>query len=169
MHASPSFSWRKISPEEFPLVRDILKTTIAAEEFFTLPADAPDEDVFAYWFSGLANEVWVVEENGIILGSFYQRSNHFGLGGHIANGGYAVAPAGRGKGIGRMLGEYSLNRARERGFRGMQFNFVVSCNTVAVRLWKSLGFEVVGVLPKAYHLRRAEYVDAYVMFKDLTI
>lgn len=169
MSLPTSQSWRMLSPDEFSLLRDILKETIRSEAYFTLPADAPDEDIFAYWFGGLANEVWVLEENGVILGSFYQRSNHFGLGRHIANGGYVVAPAGRGKGVGRILGEQSLVRAKERGFRGMQFNFVVSTNEVAVNLWKSLGFEVVGVLPKAYYYQQSRYDDAFVMFKDLTI
>ncbi|MBM3617083.1 MAG: GNAT family N-acetyltransferase [Alphaproteobacteria bacterium] len=170
MTALPSaYTWRTLGRDEFPLVKDLLRATIESESYFTLYGDAPDEDLFTYWYGGLDNEVWVLEEEGVILGSFYQRSNHFGLGKHIANGGYAVSPAGRGKGIGRILGEKSLQRAKERGFRGMQFNFVVSTNTVAVNLWKSLGFTVVGVLPKAYHFQRERYVDAFVMFKDLTI
>jgi ribosomal protein S18 acetylase RimI-like enzyme len=49
----------------------------------------------------------------------------------------------------------------------MQFNLVVSTNEVAVRLWKTHGFSVVGTLPGAFQHRIHGYVDAYVMFKVL--
>ena len=59
----------------------------------------------------------------------------------------------------------SLERARERGFLAMQFNFVVSTNTRAVELWKRLGFEIVGRLPGAFHHPGLGLVDAYVMYR----
>jgi ribosomal protein S18 acetylase RimI-like enzyme len=63
--------------------------------------------------------------------------------------------------------EHSLVRARERGFRAMQFNFVVSANERAVRLWETLGFETVGRLPGAFEHPTKGYVDALVMFRTL--
>jgi ribosomal protein S18 acetylase RimI-like enzyme len=102
-----------------------------------------------------------------VLGSYYQRPNHYGLGAHIANGGYIVSHDVRGKGIGRMLGEHSLIRARERGYVAMQFNFVVSTNSVAIALWKSLGFSIIGTIPDAYHYQQQRYVDAYIMYARL--
>lgn len=145
----------------------MLRETLAAEAYYTLLASADDEECKAYWFGGKDNEVWALEENGQILGAFYLRANHFGLGSHIANAGYMVAPAARGQGIGRVMGEYSLQRAKERGFRGIQFNFVVSTNAVAVNLWKSLGFSVIGTIPGGFHYKQQRYDDAYIMFKDL--
>jgi ribosomal protein S18 acetylase RimI-like enzyme len=62
---------------------------------------------------------------------------------------------------------HSLERAKERGFRAMQFNFVVSTNTRAVELWKRLGFEVVGRLPGAFRHPDLGFVDAYVMYRAL--
>ena len=56
---------------------------------------------------------------------------------------------------------------REQGFRAMQFNFVVSSNQRAVRLWERLGFAVVGRLPGAFRHPRLGFVDALVMFKTL--
>jgi ribosomal protein S18 acetylase RimI-like enzyme len=47
----------------------------------------------------------------------------------------------------------------------MQFNFVVSTNDRAVRLWHSLGFETVGRLPAAFHHPARGFVDALVMYK----
>lgn len=160
-------TWRKLPREEWRAVRPLLLAAIAEEAYFTLPADASDEDIQAYWFGGIDNEVWVLEEEGEILGSYYLRRNHFALGGHVANAGYVTAPHAKGRGIGRILGERSIQRATERGFRGMQFNFVVSTNTVAVNLWKSLGFSVIGTIPGGFHHKHQRYDDAYVMFRSL--
>ena len=62
---------------------------------------------------------------------------------------------------------HSQEVAIERGFTSMQFNLVVSTNEGAVRLWKELGFEIVGTLPGAFNHPRLGFVDAYVMFKKL--
>lgn len=162
-----SYNWKQLTVADYRLVEDLLRANIADEAYFTLRADAPEEELKAYWFGGVENEVWVLEEGGEVLGSFYQRCNHFGLGKHVANGGYVVSPAAKGRGIGRLLGEKSIERARERGFRGIQFNFVVSTNTVAVNLWKSLGFRVIGTIPGGFHYKRQRYDDAYIMFRDM--
>ena len=63
---------------------------------------------------------------------------------------------------------HSLQRARERGFRAMQFNFVVSTNERAVKLWNNLGFEVVGRLPGAFQHPEYGFVDALVMYQKLS-
>lgn len=165
---SISYNWKQLAVADYPLVEGLLRANIADEAYFTLRADAPEDELKAYWFGGVENEVWAVEEDGKILGCYYQRCNHFGLGKHIANGGYVVSPAAKGRGIGRLMGEKSIERARERGFRGIQFNFVVSTNTVAVNLWKSLGFRIIGTIPGGFHYKRQRYDDAYIMFKDLT-
>jgi ribosomal protein S18 acetylase RimI-like enzyme len=65
------------------------------------------------------------------------------------------------------MADHSLNRARERGFRAMQFNFVVSTNVRAIRLWESLGFAIVGRLPGAFRHPDHGYVDALVMYQSL--
>jgi ribosomal protein S18 acetylase RimI-like enzyme len=72
-----------------------------------------------------------------------------------------------GRGIARRMAEHSLAHARARGYRGMQFNFVVSTNERAVRLWHALGFETVGRLPLAFRHPEHGYVDALVMFQAL--
>jgi ribosomal protein S18 acetylase RimI-like enzyme len=62
--------------------------------------------------------------------------------------------------------EHSISHARSK-YRAMQFNFVVSTNERAVRLWQSLGFEIVGRLPLAFNHPTAGYVDALVMYRQL--
>ena len=94
---------------------------------------------------------------------------HAGNAAHVANCGYVVAAAASGRGIATMMCEHSQIEARERGFLAMQFNFVVATNRRAVDLWKRLGFEIVGQLPKAFRHPEQGLVDAYVMYKALGI
>src|SRR5207248_134381 len=95
------------------------------------------------------------------------RPNHPGRGAHVATASYMVAPAARGLKVGRRLGEHSLEEARRLGFRAIQFNCVVRTNEPAVRLWKSLGFEIVGTLPEAFDHPTHGYVDAFVMHRRI--
>ena len=85
----------------------------------------------------------------------------------MANCGYVTAEAAQGRGIARAMCEHSLARARERGFMAMQFNFVVSTNERAAKLWESLGFETVGRLPRAFRHPEKGLVDALVMYRNL--
>jgi ribosomal protein S18 acetylase RimI-like enzyme len=72
-----------------------------------------------------------------------------------------------GRGVARAMCEHSLAQTRERGFTAMQFNFVISSNIRAVRLWQSIGFEIVGTLPAAFAHPEHGMVDALVMFRRL--
>lgn len=162
-------SFRIIKRDEFPRIRHILQHIVESEEALTLSRDASEQEWADYLFGDESYEVWALEEEGKVLGCYHLRPNQKVLGSHIANGGYIVDPAIRGKGIGRMLGEHSIARATEKGYRGIQFNFVVSSNKIAVNLWKSLGFEIIGTIPEAYHRKQQEYVDVYIMFRRLQI
>ena len=90
-----------------------------------------------------------------------------GGGAHVANCGYMVAQHATGRGVARTMCLHSLERARERGFLAMQFNFVVSTNQRAVQLWTHLGFSTVGWLPGAFLHPEFGYVDALVMYRAL--
>jgi ribosomal protein S18 acetylase RimI-like enzyme len=111
--------------------------------------------------------VFVAECAGSIAGTYYLRANQGGGGAHVANCGYATAPAMRGRGIARAMCEHSLAQARRRGFRAMQFNFVIATNAAAVHLWQDCGFAIVGRLPEVFHHPRHGYVDALVMLRRL--
>jgi L-amino acid N-acyltransferase YncA len=157
---------RPAIPEDREFILDIFTEILAAGETFALPQDFPRADALAFWY-GDENTVFICEESGRILGSYYLKPNHSGPGRHVANAGYIVAAEERGKHIGRTMAEHSIGEARRLGFRSMQFNFVVSTNESAVRLWKELGFGVVGTLPGVFRHPTRGYVDAYVMFMDL--
>ena len=144
----------------------ILEPVIRAGDTYTLPADMTSEDALAYWNSP-GHEVFIAEESGEILGTYYLRANQKGGGSHVANCGYITAPWASGRGIARAMCQHSLEHAKTRGFRAMQFNFVVSSNERAVRLWQSMGFETVGRLPGAFIHPTFGAVDALVMYRPL--
>src|SRR6266403_2094479 len=121
---------------------------IRGGETYTLPRDMSKQQVLEYWF-GLEKETFVWKEDGVVLGTYFLKANQQGGGAHVANCGYVTASAARGRGIARQMCLHSLERARERGFRAMQFNFVVSTNERAVRWWQRFDFEIVGRRPKA--------------------
>jgi ribosomal protein S18 acetylase RimI-like enzyme len=102
-----------------------------------------------------------------IVGTYYLRANNAGGGAHVANCGYMVAGGATGRGVARAMCAHSLARAKERGFRAMQFNFVIATNERAVRLWQTMGFSVVGRLPGAFLHPTQGYVDALVMYREL--
>jgi ribosomal protein S18 acetylase RimI-like enzyme len=120
----------------------------------------------AYWFQA-GGHAYVAEDAGQVIGSYLIKPNQPGLGSHIANAAYMVSSAARGSGVGRRMGEHSLADAKRLGFRAMQFNIVVAVNTPAVRLWRSLGFRIVGTLPGVFRHAQHGFVDAYVMFREL--
>lgn len=124
------------------------------------------EDALAYWYQPTAR-TFVAENDSRIVGAYLIRPNQVSLGSHVAHGAYMVSADARGLGVGRALGEHSTAEARWLGYRAMQFNLVVATNEPSVRLWKSLGFQIVGTLPGAFRHRSLGFVDAYVMFKSL--
>lgn len=144
----------------------IVAPTLAAGETYAIARDLDDAGVLAYWFAP-THEVFVAEDGGAILGTYYLMANQAGGGAHVANCGYMTAPAAQGKGIARAMCEHSLRRAGARGFRAMQFNHVVSTNIRAVALWQNLGFSIVGTLPLAFNHPVHGFVDSHVMFRSL--
>ena len=122
--------------------------------------------MMSYWFAP-DKHVYVAEEDGDVLGTFWLKPNQPGLGSHVCNAAYMVAPPSAGKGIGRLMGEYSLDEARRLGFAAMQFNFVVKSNTAAVRLWQSIGMEIIGEIPDAFDHAINGMTNAYIMYRKL--
>ncbi|WP_226582688.1 GNAT family N-acetyltransferase [Acuticoccus sediminis] len=157
---------RPITEADAPAVWSIIEPIIRAGEEYALDRDMSEADALAYWIAS-DRETFVAEVDGEVLGSYYIRPNQAGGGRHVANCGYAVASAARGRGIARGMCAHSLSHARERGYRAMQFNFVVATNVRAVGLWTSMGFETLTRLPGAFMHPAAGEVDALVMFQRL--
>lgn len=144
----------------------IFHDVVAAGDTYAFDPQTPRQDALAYWFRA-DTQTYVGEDAGKIVGTYILRANQMGPGSHVANAAFMVAPNAQGQGIGRAMGEHCLNEALRLGFRAMQFNFVVSTNESAIRLWRQLGFEIVGTLPGAFRHSKKGYVDVYVMFRSL--
>jgi ribosomal protein S18 acetylase RimI-like enzyme len=158
---------RRATAADAPAIWEILEPVIRAGETYALPRDMSSEQAIAYW-TNPDRETFVAEAEGRMLGTYYLRPNQPGGGSHVANCGYVTAVEARGRGIARQMCLHSLELARSKGFKAMQFNCVVSTNEGAVRLWQSLGFEIVGVLPSAFAHPVTGDVDALVMFQRLS-
>ena len=145
----------------------ILEPIIRAGETYTLPRDMSRDDALAYWRSP-GHAVFVAEDGGRVVGTYYLRANQKGGGDHVANCGYMTAPDASGRGVARTMAQHSLREAKARGFAAMQFNFVVASNVRAVALWERLGFVTLGRIPRAFRHPSLGPVDALVMFRDLS-
>lgn len=138
-----------------------------------------DGETYAYdpaWDEAALREVWVeaapaltvvAVEDGVVLGTAKTGPNRPGAGSHVSTASFMVSPAARGRGVGRALGEHVLARATEQGYRSMQFNAVVEVNHAAVRLWRNLGFEVIGTVPEAFRHPTEGLVGLHVMYRKL--
>lgn len=157
---------REATSHDADTIWSILEPMIRAGETYPLPRDMSREQAFAFWFAS-AHAVFVAEDQGRVVGTYFLRANQHGGGSHVANCGYVTATDATGKGVARAMCAHSLEYAKSHGFRAMQFNFVVSNNERALRLWKSFGFEIVGRLPKAFLHPTAGYTDACVMYRSL--
>lgn len=157
---------RKAEDRDKPAVWQIIKAVIAGGDTYVFDPDTPEEEMLAYWFSQ-EKHVYVAEDDREILGTYWIKANQPGLGSHVGNGAYMVSPDAKGKGVGRKMAEHSIEEARRLGFYSIQFNFVVKSNEVAVRLWKSVGFEVIGEIPDAFSHKQNGLTNALIMYRKL--
>jgi len=157
---------RPATPDDAAAIWAMIEPVIRAGETLTLDRAMGERGALDYWL-GDDKETFVAQADGIVLGTYYLRANQTGGGAHVCNAGYVTGAAATGRGVARAMGLHSIDHARSRGFRAMQFNFVVSSNDRAVGLWQSLGFEVVGRLPGAFDHPALGFVDALVMFRTL--
>ncbi|MFM2372636.1 MAG: hypothetical protein RIS85_2358 [Pseudomonadota bacterium] len=150
-----------------PAIAAIILPVIRAGETYALDRDMTEAAALAYWLGADKQTFVAQDDDGAILGTYYIRRNQAGGGGHVCNCGYMTAAAATGRGVARAMCAHSLDQAREFGYRGMQFNFVVSTNERAVALWKALGFREVGRLPLSFDHPVHGMVDALVLFREL--
>ena len=153
-------------PDDAPAIAAIILPVIRAGETYALDPAMSEGEAIAYWLAA-DKTVFVAEEDGVLLGTYYLRANQAGGGDHVANAGYMTSAASRGRGVARAMALHSFDEARARGFAAMQFNFVVSSNAAAVHLWTALGFATVGRVPGAFRHPALGPVDALVMHRAL--
>ena len=144
----------------------IIEAVIATGDTYVFRPETPESEMIAYWFSP-EKHVYVAIDDGKVVGTFWLKANQPGFGSHVCNAAYMVAPTAAGNGIGRKMAEFSQDEARRLGFTAMQFNFVVASNTAAIRLWQSIGMDIIGEIPDAFDHPKNGMTNAYIMYRKL--
>ena len=160
---------REFRQTDWPEVWAILEPVFRAADTYSFPPDISEQESFRAWVELPAATFVAEDEHGQLLGSYYLKANQPGQGAHVCNCGYVVAERARGQGVASAMCQHSQAEAVRLGFRAMQYNMVVCTNTGAIRLWKKLGFAIVGTLPQAFLHPSVGYVDAFVMYKSLSV
>jgi len=145
---------------------EILKSIIHEGDSFVYSPLSTKGEMLGYWLDK-KKHTYTALIGDKIVGTFFIQDNQPGLGSHIANAGYATSPKAYGQGIGKQMGIFSLEEARRLGYKAMQFNIVVKTNERAVKLWKDIGFKIIGEIPDAFQHRALGSVNAYIMYQKL--
>ena len=159
---------RLISEADWPAVWEIMEPVIRAGDTYPYALDMTVNGARQMWIEVPAATYVAEDEQGNILGTYYIKPNQPTLGAHVANCGYMVAERSRGMGIATQMCEHSQDEAVKMGYRAMQYNLVVKTNEPSVHLWQKMGFAIVGTLPGAFRHAEHGFVDAYIMYKEMT-
>lgn len=157
---------RKATDADHDAIWEIIHRVLQGGDTYSFAPESTREQMMAYWFAP-GKHTYVAIYGGKIAGTFAICDNQPGLGSHVANGAFMVSHLYAGRGIGKTMGEFSLQEARRLGYKAMQFNFVVKSNERAVKLWQSLGFNIVGEVPDAFNHRQLGLTNTYVMYQKL--
>ena len=161
------FSIRKATILDYDAIWHIIQSVISSGETYVFSPYSGKEKMLDYWCAKDAHIYVAIDQRDTVAGTYVIRDNRPDLGSHVANGSYMVVHAYEGKGIGRRMGENSKIEAKKMGYKAMQFNYVISTNERAVKLWQSLGFKIVGEVPEAFNHHMHGYVSIYIMHRML--
>lgn len=167
-HTSAPVLIRDATLQDWPAIWPLVREIVAAGETFSYDPDMEESGVRKAWLiEPPGRTVVAANADGVVLGSAKMHPNQGGPGSHVATASFMVAREHSGKGVGRALGEHALAWARTAGYRAMQFNAVAASNTRALRLWRSLGFEVLATIPDGFRHPSLGYVGLHIMYRRL--
>ena len=149
---------KKFVGEAIKIWNEVVREGIAFPQEDELDEATGDEFFKAQSFTGLAVDG---EE---ILALYILHPNNVGRCGHISNASYAVRSDVRGRHIGEIIVKDCINRARELGFRILQFNAVVATNIHARHLYQRLGFKELGTIPGGFRMPDGSFEDIVPQF-----
>jgi GNAT superfamily N-acetyltransferase len=158
---------REARPEDWQRIWPFFERIVSAGETYAFDPEMSEERARELWMVGPPGATFVASDGERVLGSANSYANREGPGSHVASASFMVDPKYAGRGVGRALGEHVLRWAGDQGFLAMQFNAVVESNLAAVGLWRSLGFEIVGTVPRAFCLPNGNHVGLHVMYRRL--
>ena len=157
----------KASEADFDKIWPVFQDTVKSGRTYVYAPDISYETAKNIWFAENFSTHITLDENNELLGAYVIRPNHRDLGSHIANAAYIVARAHRGEGIGKEMGKHSFEEAKKLGYKALQFNYVISTNEAAIKLWNSLGFQIIGTVPNAHQHPELGLVDIHIMHREL--
>ncbi len=158
---------RTADEQDWPAIYPFFAAIVEAGETYAFPAGLSLDAARPWWMEQPPGVTVVAVDGDTVVGSAKMGPNRPGRGAHVATSSFMVHPSVQGRGVGRALGEFAVDWARKAGYRSMQFNAVVETNTVAVQLWQSLGFQILGTAPEAFDHPRHGLVGLHVMFRHL--
>jgi L-amino acid N-acyltransferase YncA len=151
--------------DDWPEIFPIFAAIVEAGETYAYPSGLTTEEARALWMEPPPGQTVIArDDDGVALGSAKMGPNRPGRGSHVATASFMVNPTQQGRGVGRTLGSYVIDWARAAGFHSMQFNAVVETNVGAVKLWKELGFTIIGTVPDAFDHPTKGLVGLHVMY-----
>lgn len=156
---------RKYEPGDLRAMIQIWNQVVAAGNAF--PQEEGLTPQSAAEFFAQQSCCGVAVRDGAVYGLYILHPNNVGRCGHIANASYAVAEDARGCGVGQKLVRDCMARARELGFRILQFNAVVASNMPAIRLYEKLGFVRLGTIPGGFRDGTGTYQDIIPFYHTL--
>ena len=157
---------RRARADDWPGIWEIFHQVVKSGDTYPYAPGTTEDEAKVLWLD-IPQATYVGIDAGRVTGTYYLKPNKPELGAHVCNAGYMVHPDQRGRGVGRQLCAHSLIEARRLGFSAMQYNLVVTTNEKAIKLWTEMGFETVGVLPRAFRHTQQGPVDALVMYREL--
>ncbi|MBQ9551715.1 MAG: GNAT family N-acetyltransferase [Clostridia bacterium] len=146
---------RTYEPRDLARMIEVWNEVVADGVAF--PQEEPLNEETGAAFFAAQSHCGVAEEDGRVVGLYILHPNNVGRCGHIANASYAVSSRCRGQHIGERLVKDSLEKAKELGFRILQFNAVVESNRAARHLYERLGFVPLGVIPGGFRMKDGHY------------
>ena len=161
--------YRPATPSDWPEIWLIFHEVVRSGDTYAYLPDTPESEAQTLWMQPGTDRrfTYVADRDGAIVATAYLKPNAIGLGDHICNAGWMVSPNQSGQGIGREFAWYVIEQAGSLGFVGMQFNAVVASNVRAVRLWESMGFEIVGTVPEAFRHATNGLAPVHIMYRRL--
>ncbi len=158
---------REATIEDWEAIRPFFREIVNGGESYAYDPAMSDDEARELWMVDPPGVTLVAVDDGRVVGSANAYANRPGPGSHVVGASFMVDPDHAGRGIGRALGEQVIAWATERGFMAMQFNAVVESNLAAVALWRKLGFDIVGTVPRAFRLPDGRHVGLHVMYRRL--